>query len=73
MEAELRRRADFKRESILNSNIIRKFLCQIIKYLRSQIFIYCFVALIVEMNQWNLVMWLITDILPKAQPKANSY
>jgi hypothetical protein len=34
------------------------------KNLRSQIFIYCFVALIVEMNQWNLVMWSITDILP---------
>jgi hypothetical protein len=37
------------------------------KNLRSQIFIYCFVALIVEMNQWNLVMWLITDTLPYSQ------
>jgi len=24
-------------------------------------------------DQWNEMMWLITDILPKAQPEANFY
>jgi len=44
--------------------------CQKINYIIFQIVRCYYVVLIGGMNQWNEVMWLITDFLPKTQVRA---
>jgi len=48
----------------INTNITRKFLCQMINNEIIQILICHIVALIVGMNHWKEVMWLTPDSLP---------
>jgi len=62
----------FQRRIYIKFNNIKMVVCQMINYIIFQIVRCYIVALTVERNRWNEVMWLMTDILPVTQPEINS-